>query len=282
MMKTLSISGWLLVVGLFLAGCDNTIEPLSDEGDSMFAINGYLDMRASLQQIRIEALRPTILSEVPSLEGVEVYTLDHSTGSLVEWRDSTVIISGEAQHGLFVANFVPRLGHFYQFMIDRNDERVADGSVQMPSAPEVFVSEAVGDSVYFRQNMVLSGIHAKPLQVFVRYVVSTEGMEGTPTIRVAYGEPGRQTSDGWTLDIDLAGDRAVILHRLDRVGQEREVIIHGVSIEMAVLSEEWNSPDSEANLINAHGFLGAVGVFEHSWRLSPDTIGLLGMQDGQR
>jgi len=115
----------------------------------------------------------------------------------------------------------------------------------------------------------------------MRYVVESAATAGNRTISIPYGEPGKQTPNGWEFDLDLGRDRYIILDQMALITSAQDVILKGVSIHMVLLSDEWADPDAEANLVQAHGFFGSVGKLEHFWSLESRAVTSLGFQNGQ-
>ncbi|NQV72924.1 hypothetical protein HQ496_07365 [bacterium] len=275
----------VLITFLFsvlLLGCDNTIEPIDDSGSEAFAIHGYLDMRVARQVVRIEALRPNVLSNPISLEDVQVSTIESESGLFQIWKDSTVILNSGEPGFVFAANFRPELGRTYRLIVSRNGESGSEAIAKLPAKPPTFVNPPVGDSLNIKQRIVLQGMTEKPIQITLSYVVVPADDSGERTIRIAYGQPGVATSSGWEFDVDLVTDRIIILNQLGLNVTVKDVEFRSVSFEMTVFSDEWKEPQKEANLDNAHGFFGSVGVFEHAWFIDSGFLNTLGFVDGQK
>ncbi len=264
-----------------LLGCENAIDPIADEGQDIYAIYGYLDMRTSLQKVRVDLLRPTILSDPLSLEGVQVTTIDRNDGTFEVWRDSSVVLDDGSQGHLFVAEFRPTLGHVYSLLVSRHGAPGAEAVSELPLRPEVIVDSPVGDSLNVSQHFTLLGVTQKPTAVYVRYEVGPPDDSGVQVIRVAYGDPGSATARGWEFDIDLSTDRYIIMNGLDLNINTKGVTVRRVSMEMTLFSKEWTSKEIDGNLDRAHGFFASVGVFEFAWLLDSDTLNKLGLLNGQ-
>ena len=270
-----------VVLAIAGTGCDNTIDPLVESDFEAFAIHGYLDMRTSSQVVRVESLRATILAEPVSLEGVQVSSIELETGIHKIWRDSTVVLDSGSEGIVYVAHFRPTLGRSYRLIVSRGGSPGAEAIAQLPTQPSILVNSPVGDSLNMKQRIVLQGMTEEPNQVFMRYVVVPADDSGERTIRIAYGKPGAASVNGWEFDVDLATDRYIILNQLGLTITTNTVTVRGVSLEMTVFSDEWKDPDNEANLIQAHGFFGSVGVLEQGWLLDTNSLNTLGFIDGQ-
>ena len=263
-------------------GCDNTIEPIDDSGSEAFAIHGYLDMRIARQVVRIEALRPNVLSPPVSLEDVQVSTIESESGLFQIWKDSTVTLNSGEPGTVYAANFRPELGRTYRLIVSRNGATGSEAVAKLPAKPPILVNPPDGDSLNIKQRIVLQGMTEKPNQIKLSYVVVPPDDSGEQTISVAYGQPGVATSSGWEFEVDLVRDRIIILNQLGLSVTTKNVEFRNVSMEMSVFSDEWNEPQKEANLDNAHGFFGSVGVFEHGWFIDSGFLNTLGFVDGQK
>ena len=267
---------------MILFGCDNTIEPIHESGSEAFAIHGYLDMRNSRQVVRIEALRPNVLSPPVSLEDVQVSSIESESGTFHIWNDSTVALTSGEPGTVYAANFRPELGKTYRLIVSRNGAIGSEAVAKLPAKPPIIVNPPVGDSLNIKQRIVLQGMTEKPNQISLRYVVVPADDTGERTIRIGYGQPGTATSEGWEFEVDLVTDRIIILNQLGLNATAKNVELRGVSLEMTVFSDEWKEPQKEANLDNAHGFFGSVGVFEHAWFIDSGLLKTLGFVDGQK
>lgn len=266
---------------LTLAGCENTIDPIADEGKDTFAIYGYLDMRSSLQKVRVELLRPTVLSEPLSVDGFQVSSIDQNDGTYQIWKDSMVVLDNGGVGNLFVSEFQPQLGHIYSLIVSRNGVTGAEAIVELPKRPEVSVEPSVGDSLDLSQRIALLGVTEKPTAVYLLYEVIPPDDSRVKVIRVPYGDPGAASARGWEFDVNLTSDRFIILDGLGLDIKTKGIIVRRVSMQMTLFSKEWASIGKETNLKRAHGFLASVGVSEHTWLLDTVTLGKMGFLNGQ-
>lgn len=267
---------------LLWSGCENSIDPIADEGENAFAVFGYLDMRVPTQKVRVELLRPTILSDPISLEGVQVSTIDRNNGTFQIWRDSSVVLDDGSAGVVYVAQFRPELGHTYSLLISRNDKLVAEAIAELPIKPAVTVATAVGDSLNVTQHLTFLELTDQPVALFVLYEVIPPDDSGVDLVRVGYGNPRMATVGGWEFDIDLSTDRFAILNALGLNVGTKDVKLKKVSMEMTLFSKEWSQPEKGDNLEHLIGFFASVGVFEHSWTLNSETVTKMGFVDAQQ
>ena len=272
----------ILALGLSVTACENSVDPIHETGFEAFAIHGYLDMRTSRQEVRIESLRPTVLAEPISMDGVQVSTIESETGLFHIWSDSTVVLDTGEPATVYAADFTPELGKTYRLIVSRNGENGAEAVAKVPSKPNVFTHTPVGNTLTMKQHIVLQGMKDPPDRVHISYVVLPSDDSGEQTVRIAYGQPGAATAEGWEFDVDLARDRNIILNQLSLNIPTHTVTIRNVSFEMTVYSEEWKEPQKEANLDHAHGFFGSVGVVKHPWIIDTTSLNTLGFIDGQK
>lgn len=284
-MKAFNQFGWTTLLAaicfLMFAGCDNTIDPIADEGKDTFAIYGYLDMRSTTQKVRVELLRPTVLSGPLSVEGFQVSSIDLSDGTYQIWKDSSVVLDNGMVGNLFVSDFEPQLGHIYTLLVSRNGVTGAEAIIELPKQPVVSVDPSVGDSLDLSQKIALLGVTEKPTAVYLLYEVIPPDDTGVKVIRVPYGDPGAASTRGWEFDANLTSDRYIIMNSLGLNIKTKGVIVRRVSMEMTLFSKEWGSIRKETNLKRAHGFLASVGLFEHTWKLDTETLGKMGFLNGQ-
>ena len=271
-----------LVPLVLFQACDNTIEPLVESESTNFALHGYLDMRTDQQIVRLEGLRPNILSEPVSLEGVEVSTIDHTDGTVVIWRDSIITLDNGTLGTVFVANFRPDLGHEYSFNVGRNGVTEGRATTRVPEPPVVLPATPVGESENMKQHLVLIGLKDQPTKVHILYEVSPPNETERQVISVAYGDPGFLSNAGWELEISLGIDRFIILNALGLDSVTQDIRLHNVEMRATLFSEEWQTQGSEFNLENAHGFFGSIGVFDGGWDIVSSAVRKLGFIDNQQ
>lgn len=262
-------------------GCDNTVEPIADRGEDRFAIYGFLDMRSTYQQVRVEILRETILSEAEDLSGISLFSVDQQTGQSQTWRDSTVVLTDGTEGSVFVSNFKPEIGHTYSLTIRGEGQILAEAIAKIPDAPSVVFGAPVGNAQDVYQQVTILNRFDEPLNIFVTYVVVPGDDSGERTIRVPYGQPGDKSELGWEFNVSLALDKFVLLNELNINTAAFDVGIRSATVEMSFLSPEWKDKTSGVNLSNAKGFFGSIGLMQQTWVVDANTLSLLGFSDQQ-
>jgi hypothetical protein len=264
-----------------LSACDNTIEPLVEDGGSSYAIHGFLDMRSERQVIRVESLRATVLADTEGLTGVEVVTSDLMTGQFNVWSDSLVTLDDGSEGVLYYADFKPIAGHEYRVQVGREGEIKASATTLVPSSPSFYIDPTRGDTLNLKQQVYLVNVQDQPKQLTMQYTVIDVGSESPQTIPISYGESGSQIQDGWTFDVQLSIDRFIVMRILNRDTDEQNVRLRRVSFSLTIESSEWTNQLTSTNLENAHGFFGSVGYYEYFWQLDEQSLGVMGFLDDQ-
>ncbi len=272
----------LLMVGsVILTACENTIDPFNEDGDTSYAIHGILDMKLDRQYVRVEALRPTVLSELQDMEGVRVFSTDLDGGTLVVWSDSLVTLDDGSTAYLYYADFRPVAGHTYQLHVGRSDEVGASARTTVPETPVFYLDPTRGDTLDLKQKIYLVDVQEQPQQLTVQYTVLDVDSEVPQTIDIFYGEAGSSSAVGWEFDVRLATDRFIIMGILNRSIEDKNVRLRNLGFSLTIESEEWARVLDPVNLDSAYGFFGSVGHYEFFWHLDSQSIVTIGYVDDQ-
>lgn len=274
----------LLMLAALLAwstACDDTIQPLADNPESLFAVYGFLDSSADTQFVRVEALRPTVLAmdDTPARLDAEVTSTDLDTGEQIPWSDSLVVLDDGSTGHLFFAAFRPRVGGTYRLEVRRPDGRTTHATTQLPPTPDMSVSSPVGDTLNLAQRILLSNLPDRPFQVSMQYQVGRSPGQ-RDTFDIAYGNIWKRLSTGWEIEIQLVRDQRIILARLDLDSMDKSVLFYGLNMVVSLLSTEWNTTPSR-NITNGEGFFGAISRTPLSWELTSDDVATIGFIDQQ-
>lgn len=274
------VACWLLSL-LILPGCDNTISPLTDDAENVFAIHGFLDSEAEIQTVRVNALTATVLSEDPSLFDISVQSVDVQTSQIVAWSDSLVeIVDGSVAH-LFSGVFTPVIDHTYELQIWRKGQLAAKATTTVPGRPTFFASAPAGDTLRFSQVIFIEGLDGPPLLLEMRYEISPPDENEFTTVSIRYGQDGRLKATGWEFDAFLKRDQQVVLRQIGWPFDGPAIDLRSVGAFVSVQSPEWDRIDNPVNLQNAHGFFGSLGRFELKWTLDSSAVGVIGFVDKQ-
>lgn len=272
----------LLMAGcVTLTACENTIEPFDQDGDTSYAIYGILDMRLDRQFVRIEALRPTVLSQTQDMEGVRVFSTDLDGGQLIFWTDSLVTLDDGSGAHLYYADFRPLEGHRYVLQVGRSDETGASATTKVPERPFFYLDPTRGDTLDLKQKVYLVDIQEQPQQLTVQYTVVDVDSEVPQTIDIFYGEAGSSSLVGWEFDVRLATDRFIVMRILNRSIEDKNVRLRNLGFSLTIESEEWTRVLDPVNLARAYGFFGSVGYYEFFWHLDSQSIVTIGYVDDQ-
>ncbi len=266
---------------LVFSACDNTIEPQIDDGETRYAVHGFLDMRVERQVLRIESLRSTVLSDPAEMDGVEVITSDVESGQFVVWSDSVVTLNDGTDGTVYYADFKPLPGHMYRLSVGRPGEIGATATTVVPSAPTFYQDPVRGDSLDLKQQVFMVNLEDQPKALTMHYTLLDVGDEAPQTIPISYGGIGSSIPDGWTFDVMLAVDRFILLRILNHEPAERRVRLRELGFSLTIESREWLDLLEPANLTNAHGFFGSVGYYEHDWLLDAQSLSMIGFIDDQ-
>jgi hypothetical protein len=261
------------------AACDNTITPITDDPEALFAVYGFLDTAADTQFVRVEALRATVLDPGGAPLDAEVSSTDLGTGERVTWSDSIIVLDDGTMGHLFFAAFQPRVGNTYRLEIRRPDGRATQATTKIPPVPDVFVSSPMGDTLTLAQRIILKDIRDIPFHVSMQYQVGVEP-EQRKTIDISYENAGDRAATGWQIEIQLVRDRGIILGRLNRVRFDRSVLFFGLNMVVSLLSHEWQAGPT-FNITNGEGFFGAISRAELTWKLTTADVNKIGFVDQQ-
>jgi len=271
---------WLLS-SMLLSGCDNTISPLTDDADKIFAIHGFLDSDSNTQTVRISALSATVLDLDPSLLEISVQSVDVQTLEVTAWSDSLVSLSDGSVAHLFSGKFSPLIDHTYELQVWRKGELAAKATTTIPGPPPFFTSAPAGDTLQFTQVIFIEGLNAPPLNVEMRYEVSRPDENEYTTIFIQYVSDGRQKVTGWEFDAYLKRDQRTVLGKIGWPFDGPAVELKSVGALVSIPSLEWDRIDDPVNLLNALGFFGSLAQFELLWTLDSSAVGVMGFVDKQ-
>jgi hypothetical protein len=266
----------LVIVLLLLSGCANEVDPLSDNSGSLFAVHGFLTMLEDTQQLRVERLRPSILSNAYDASTAQVRTIHESTGEVVEWR-----VSEEQPDGLkgtvFEADFRPVLGTYRLEVSDpsRPDAPVLSARTTLPDVPPVVVGSATIVLTGVTLPLTLPGVQVQPEHLSLVYSVRPPGFNEAQDVEINYGKTGTKVDAGWRFTVFLNSDRDWVLSTLGVDTPQGKLPLSGISVQSTILSSEWSSPSGD-NIQGGHGFFGSVSRVTLMWLPAPALADLAG------
>ena len=267
----------LLFLVLF-TGCE---EEVTDALDTAlpFTIYGYLNPAADTQFVRVFPVSPVRL-ELAGRDPIDasVGFRNLETGETVAAQDSLVeFFSGRYGH-VYFAPFKPEYGARYEIEVERSDGASSSATTDIP--PEI-ESERQEPFTRFRiENegfvpllpMNLFGDDMRLLRVLARYEVELLNV-GRQIVYIPYEQVIEETSDGWYLEIDLAGDFGRIYESVADLRQlygEDLIEFYRLDILPEVADPAWDPPGGEfdpialvepgtfENVENGFGFFGSA------------------------
>ena len=133
------------------------------------------------------------------------------------------------------------------------------------------------------QGLLFGGVQRAPAQVTVSYFVTFGAVTEPVEVKVPYTFLGAPEGQGWRVIVRLTRDTSTVLERL-RLTVHDEVALHGISIELRLLSNDWpvNDPGLTAtNVSNGFGFVGSAVTNTSTWKLDSLSVAELGLIDKQ-
>ena len=271
----------ILPVAAGVSACDNSISPLADDAERIFAIHGYLDSEADTHYVRVSALRETVLAEDPPLEGVVVQSREAASEDVVGWSLVPEDPGGGVPGRLFAGAFDPRSGAEYVLEVLRDGEVLASATTVVPDDPILVPGPPGGDSLQYRQAVVIDGINEKPLTLKMRYEVFAPDADSAETVLLDYDQAGELAGTGWQFHVFLRQDQVSLRRRLGVPDEGPALGLRRIGAVFTIPSAEFDNPDEPTNLENAHGFFGSIGRHELSWTLTPEAVAFIGYVDKQ-
>ena len=270
----------ILSVLLLLTACDNTVEPVVEDAEVRYAVYGFLDMRTHHQVIRVEALRPTILTEGDELDGVQVTVVEEGTGTRHLFRDSTGVAADGSPVSLFVADFVPTPGRNYRLQVGRPNESPTVATTQVPEVPILQFGLTTGTADDLSQVLYLISVNGAPEAVTLFYTVLVPGEDDPVTIPINYGRLVQSPVSDLNFPVEYFSDRYIIMNTLRLDADTPGVRLQKIEMSLDLPSVEWTRVQPD-NIQRGHGFFGSVGRYRYTWQLDRPSVEILGWIDGQ-
>lgn len=264
------------LAGLFSTGCANEVSPLSEQSGSLFAVHGYLTMLEDTQQLRVERLRPSILSTTSNASSAAVRTIHEPTGEVVAWRAAETQPEG-LTGTLFEADFRPRLGTYRLEVSNpsRPDAPVLTARTTVPDVPPVMIGSADIHPGGIALPLTLPGVQVQPEHLSMVYRVRAPGSAEIQEVELNYGKTGSAVEAGWRFTVFLNSDRQWVLSLLGVDTPQGKLSLSGIAVQSTILSPEWSSP-SDDNIQDGHGFFGSVSRVTLMWLPAPALADLAG------
>lgn len=270
----------LLAAALLLTACDNTVEPVVQDAEVRYAVYGFLDMRAPRQVIRVEPLRPTILAEDTSLDGVQVTVIEEGTGMRHVFRDSSSVDQDGYPVSLFVAEFTPLAGKFYRLEVARPGERPTVARTNLPPSPVLQFGQTTGTASDLSQTLFLQRIEGAPESATVYYTVVAPDKEDPVTVQVNYGRLSTAPVSELNFEVNYFLDRFAVMNTLGLDLGEPGVRLQRIELSFDLPSAEWAQVEPR-NIERGHGFFASVARYRYTWQLERPAVEILGWIDEQ-
>ncbi len=277
------------------AGCDSTeLDPFQND-NRYYTLYGFLDQTTNFEPGATHAIRITpITRRAERIESPDdpqafidarVFTIDQQTQQEVEWRhDLTRFPDGSYGH-IFWSRLFVQPNRTYRLEVRRSDGIVTSAETTVPAVASGRTerSDPVIGSDGITQEVTIQGIEAI-WDISVIYRLGGESCTGSTRYSVPYGRAQVETTDGWTVTIDLSGDKQF----LDEQFGTSNAIFCSIGVEARVVDVLWDLPPAEvdlealtftntlSNVVNGFGFFGSIGLFQDEWAVDDAVQDLLG------
>lgn len=291
----------LLLVAVFVSGCDDTIIDPFDNDEQYFSVYGYLDMletEHALRVVPVTRFAENIESTVGGRQAIdaEVYTTDLLTGQRTRWNHEYSQLDDGTWGHVFKGQFLVKADHTYRLEVIRSDGKMTTAETTVPTfhtstlfekSPIVFEQ----DSTVAFQDVMIPQI-ASPWEMTMIYMWSAYPINRR--MFIPYGRTGTRTPDGgWQMRINLSDDQVAVKEHV-RDSFERGIppgaetyVLTAMGLQIRVLDDNWDPPggvfDPEvlaqpgamSNVENGFGFFGSIGLYTEEWNIAEfsDALG---------
>lgn len=285
---------WLgaALVLLFVTACDESITPISGEVDGYYTINGYLDVDADTQFVRVTPVRFQFERFLAGPLDARVFTRDLSTGDETTWRDSIITLEDGTTDHLFHSTMPVLPGETYEFVIERPDGITASTQQDVPPVRPVlprnveFRQLTGAEGSQFIQDVILRGLLVTPDGLTMHYRYLDPATSQPDSLAITYtqiaADRGVPTGEDWIVPLALGDDRFAVLNQLGLAATDSTVVLLDLSMDVVVLSRNWRSSVPRSFVRNGYGFIGARTSYRHTWQLSPEALQQVGFAVPER
>jgi len=299
-----AITGILcLIAVLFVTSCDQTIDPIVGE-DRPFTIWGYLDANADTQKVRVFTIENRLgLDRSGPIDAV-VTSTHIGSGEQRQWVHSQVIFADSTSGHIFWSAFTPDFDEEYRLDVRRSDGATSSAQVRIPPFIEI---ELVGEKDRAVVPVILHGKPPNLVDIVAIYDAITlppanpwpPGPTTPAAVRlpvsVSYSlDEVEPTANGWTFDINLRSDFAVIQDVFESNCLPSDLIAlrSGIELRFLAADKNWSPPEGSfdpnlliepgtfSNVDNGFGFFGGGYVVSRRWRPSDAIIRSIGFRTG--
>ena len=256
---------YIIILSVFSYSCQNEFEPFDKTDKYVFSINGYLDVHADTQWIRVMPIGETFLPQDSSINSNEVRLTREATGESVVLNDSLFKFSEDT----YVWNYwLPdSVIANEEYRITATDTEGKQSSVVVRTTSELMIPEIEYDQD-FEEISVSGAVEDSLILLETRYLVQALVEVGcTPEREISFSHlqdisPGANGEYSFT-----STHREAIAENLDvgpfsfRVNQRKLVIITAGETwpdYMSFSDLEVDLPDVISNVENGTGFVAGI------------------------
>ena len=280
----------LLLAGVLLASCSDTvIDPFNNDG-KYFTIYGYLDALERTHEVRVipvtrRITRFTDPDNPASQLDARVRSIDLFTGQTIEWRHSLEELEDGTYGHVFTASFLVNAGGKYRLEVERSDGVVAYAETTVPKIDTASLFET-GPVIYSEDSTIIyQDIHIPTVESpwDLQAVYLWAGGPINRRVFVPYGRRGEKAPDGgWNVRLEISEDQTHVKKNIQESRiQNNEtrvpVNLSAIGLQLRILDENWDPPEGIfdletlsnpsvlSNVTNGYGFWGSVGLYRQEW-----------------
>ena len=259
-----------LCAAVLLAACSTDFDPYA-EGPPYFALDGQFDTRADTQFVRVQDLSipPGI---APDQLPVTVTLTDLSTGGVATLRDSLVVLNRGGTGHLFWTTAPFQSGRSYALRAQRDGEPEAVSEATL-TVPEAGVQSFPSDTVSITRELVLNGVLVRRAPIAVVF-----GARRTDTNQDATVTVSPLASTG-TSEIQVSLATAALRIRF-ALGLPEPDSLNRAALTRATVTYLAESPEPSFPT-NGRGQITWIAELTAGWRVPPEVLRRVGLQDGQ-
>ena len=275
-------SASLLVLALAAGACDTTFEGRGEMPEEVAAVYGVLDARASVQTVRLEAVR-TEPERPPVPPTLQADLVREATGVRTPGAVRLVPLGDGSQARLaaFALGLMP--GESYR--LDVRDAAGHTGSARavVPPVRAMQVQAPRRDSLRITQGVLVQGLEGAPAGVTLRYhlviTVAPSSNFGDTTSVVLQGDVGEPASGGWRVAADPQRDAPVLLARAGGPPIERVRLVR-VTVEVTERSAEaaYAAARQGPHFVRLLGAFSALGASRVTFVPAAEVIRAAGLR----
>ncbi len=282
----------LLFICCTLVACEDSVSPII-QTDRQFTIYGTLDMDQDTQYVRVIPIRPNLIATTSDPNAI-VRSIELSTASVVEWRDSVHTFADGTVGHIFFAPLRIRAGETYRLEVQpRDGELITSAETTVPRQPTATVFPESLERIFttrlvVRQRVVWEGLEQAPFAIEQWYRFLRLADFTYMDVELSYDPLSRRNANDpslWEVEMDLVRDKDTLKTNIP-IGPG--LPLAGLGLRITVLDDDFVPPGNDfdpellaqpgtlSNVDNGFGFLASVGRFSVEWLLADTTAISLG------